>query len=216
MKIGKPNDKQLTIIGASVAGVIALLLLFFAYRECKRIGPYSKLPGLLRMIAKDKPGGKSIVSQMAVVEAGIKVHTETIARREELEERLARMQADWNKLQEELPNDTNFADLMNAIYKGATEYNITIERITRDDPVPHDPNTNRVTLKLSGIQATYHDFGRFLYFLYVPLKRFIIVQDFSITSGAAEAVDTLTAKPLHKIEMKLVTFVAVDKNAPRR
>jgi Tfp pilus assembly protein PilO len=235
MDFSKLSDKQITIIGGAVMGVIALVLLFMSYSEIKKIGPYDGLPKILHMFAgkatagkvaqkKDAPkGGKaakpakkkkgkepSIASQILSLEKVIKQHNETIKKEEELRFEIENLQDEWAKLEKMLPKGANFAELMKDIVRAAKDYNIEVSNIYREDKIPHDAYTDRVRIVVENMKADYHSFGNFLYFLYVPLKRFIVLQDFELQSGAPDSVvETVGTEEIvrHKISMELVTFM---------
>jgi hypothetical protein len=107
-----------------------------------------------------------------------------------------------------IPPDIDYSALQYNIGMGAEKSRITLSQSTRSDPVYFDANISKITLTLSGMKGSYHDFGDFLYFLFVSLQRFIVLQEFSIDSGAPVSVkkDRQQSVP-HIISMRLVTFI---------
>lgn len=201
----KLNDKQVTLISLGVIAGIALIILVVCYFECKKIGDFEGLPSFLRVFGKKSK--KSVTAEIARLNAAIKTHEAIIERETALLDEKKTLQNEWDALNEELPKSTDFLELQNKIMEGAEENNIEIKGgISRSKPIPYDANTMRIDMKLIDMEGTFHDFGNFLYFLYVHLKRFIVLQEVSIKSGSPDVIEDPTEKIKHKISLGLVTF----------
>ena len=209
MKIGSLNDTQVTIISAVLIALIGIGLLIMSYSELKKIGPYEQLPGSLQSMAKSKgkTKGKALATKIEKKKKEIEKHKKDIARIEGLREQINNLQTEWDKMNRIIPPDINYSALQYNIGSGAEKSNITLDKSTRSDPVYFDANISKITLSLSGMRGSYHDFGDFLYFLVVSLQRFIVLQEFTIGSGAPVTRQKDTKKVNHTISMKLVTFI---------
>ena len=209
MKIGNLNDTQVAIVGAVLIAAIAIGILVFSYFELKKIGPYEELPKFLQKLAKSKgkTQQRALATKIGNKKAEIEKHKEKIAKKDDLKEQINDLQTEWAKLNKMIPPDIDYSALQYKLGTGAEKSRITLNQSTRSDPVYFDANISKITLSLSGMKGSYHDFGDFLYFLYVSLQRFIVLQEFSIESGAPVSVKKDAKKVDHVISMRLVTFI---------
>lgn len=212
MKIGSLSDTQVTIIGAVIVVLIAVGILVMCYLELKKIGPYEGLPESLQGFAKSedkKTQKEAIATKIKETKKKIDRHNKYIARKDELQDKINDLQTEWAKLNRMIPPDINYSELQYKIGNGAEKTHITLTKTTRSDPVYFDANISKINLSLSGMQGSYHDFGEFLYFLFASLQRFIVLQSFSISSGApvSRGENVNINEVQHKISMSLVTFI---------
>ena len=210
MKIGNLNDTQVAIIGAALIAAIAIGILVFSYFELKKIGPYEGLPKPLQKLAASKKAGvknRALATKIANVKGEIEKHKKTIDKKDDLQEEIDDLQTEWAKLNRIIPPDIKYSELQTNIGTGAEKSKITLDRTIRNDPVYFDANISKITLDLSGMKGSYHNFGDFLYFLFVSLQRFIVLQEFSIESGAPVSKKKDDKDVTHIISMRLVTFI---------
>jgi len=212
MKIGSLTDTQVTIIGAVIIALITVGILVVCYLELKKIGPYEGLPETLQGFAKSddkKTKAEALATKIKKTQSLIDQHNKDIARMDELQDKINDLQTAWSKLNKMIPPDINYSELQYKIGSGAEKTHITLTKTTRGNPVYFDANISKINLSLSGMQGSFHNFGEFLYFLFASLQRFMVLQNFSITSGApvTRPADANINEIQHKISMSLVTFI---------